>query len=97
MSPSVWYSVEQDIPQIDAVVGDVVLVKHRDRSELWVSHKHESFDLEEYGSSLRRYGPPDESPSPVLPSAVSYPIKARSDLAALFELICSSGGRMPKV
>ena len=94
-----WFQVEKDIPELGAAAGDLVMVDV-DPAEVWVCRQHGSTLSREHKPSLHACGPNkrdyfEDGPQPVIPSAVTEPIKARSDLAALFELIHSAGGRMP--
>ena len=85
MTPEAWFRVDRDIPEISATNGDLVMV---DGEEVWVCTKHGPDLLWTHRASL-------VSLTERQPSAVSDPIEALSDLAALFELIKSCGGRMP--
>ncbi len=84
-----WFVVAHDIPEIGAYPADLVMVKGND---VWICKKKPDTWVGP-GYFMDRLWALDLT---ALPSAVSEPIAASSDDAALFELIYSTGGRMPE-
>ena len=92
-----WFRFERDVPEMSAAVGDLLML---DLDTGWVvvcSNQGRYVNLKhEYLHALCAIeAPGSQVDKPRHPSTVSKPITAPSDLSALFELIRSSGGKMP--
>ena len=89
MSVQLWFRVVGNIPEVGAYPPDLIMM---DGEEVWIFKKVPATWCKPivYNDRLSVILPT------TLPSDVSDPINARSDLAALVELIHSAGGRMPE-